>query len=417
MKKSYIIFAAAAAVMTAIGCTKDDSLREAPESSLLSAVRDGYFETKVSSFGDQDLDQLMHSLYFSESKTLPLTVTFNGRDKSGKTVTADFNGSARMEIRFNIYPIHCFSSTTSTAEEGDYYFVEQVTTMCSESAYSRMDKSITVGKDPSRCCGFYLKGLKMNAVLCDAEGRQVGTFRQTPVPVTSTGSTTHTSGFDFSLSGGFSGITGAVPTLNGTIGYSKSSAAEISDLTVSNTHDNQGTVSFAYSVQNLPKKGDTYPPAVAVHTLDLPSAWIWFVPKASGDQEYTVKMSLSDIVYRAHLWWGYSYFETFETKGGGIDFTFNIPAPVREATGTIIVKNNSTGSYFTNPSVRNLTTGETVSDTTNGAYGPGQQFSAVIHEGTYSVSIESDGERKTLRKQYTLNLSESGTVQAFAFDE
>lgn len=415
MKKTFIICALSVFLLT-LGCSKDDSFRETPESDLPSSVRDGYFQTKVTSDGDSDLDQLMHSLYFSKAQSLPLSATFDGKDKQGRSVTVGFNGNVQAEIRFNIYPIHCFSSSGTTADEGDYYFVEQVTTLCSKTAYSRKDKTIDVGRDPSKCTGFYLKELKMDATLCDASGKQVGSFRQAPVPATSTGSTTHTKGFDFSLSGGFSGISPAVPMLNGTIGYSKSSAAEISDLTVSNTHNNQGKVEFTYSVHNLPKKGQSYPPAVAINTLDLPAAWIWFVPQASGDQEYTVKMTLSNVVYRAHLWWGLSYFEGYDAKATGMEFTFNIPAPNRVATGTIIIMNNSTDSFFTNPEIKNIRTGETVTDTTNGAYGPGQQFTAVIPEGTYSISILSNGERKTLRKQYTLRLSESGSVQAYAFD-
>lgn len=421
MKKSLIIPALLAVLLTC-ACNKDLPSQDSPsmdipDTGILSAVRDGYFKTSLRFAGNEDLDQLMRSLYFSSTQSIPLTTTFSGKDKNDRTVNVDFTGNANVEIRFNIYPIHCFSSTGSAPDEGDYYFVEQVTTLCSEPAYSRKDKTIYVGKDQSKCCGFYLKGLKMNAVLCDSDGNQVGSFRQTPVPATSTGSTVHTSGFDFSLSGSFSGTSMGLPMLNGSIGYSKSSAAEISDLTVSNTHDNQGTVSFAYTIQNLPKKMETYPPAVAVHTLDLPAAWIWFVPKASGNQEYTVTMSLENIVYGCHLWWGFSYFESFSSKAASVDFSFNIPAPRRIATGTIIVKNNSKDSFFTNPEVKNVTTGETTSDTTNGAYGPGQEFSAVIPEGTYSVSFLSNGEKKTLRKQYTLKLSESGTVQAFAFDE
>lgn len=421
MKKSFIIPVTLAALLIC-ACDKDNPSQDMPfqgnpDNGLLSSVRDGYFQTKVNPVGDENLDQLMHSLYFSKTQSLPVSVTFTGKDKDDRKVEQEFKESAKVEIRFDIYPIHCFSSTDASTDEGDYYFVEQVTTFCSEPAYSRQDKTITIGRDQNHCCGFYLKGLKMDAVLCDVDGNQVGTFKQTPVPATSTGNTVHTSGFDFSLSGGFSGISPAFPMLNGSIGYSKSSAAEINDLTVSNTHDNQGSVRFSYTIQNLPRKRETYPPAVAIHSLDLPAAWIWFVPDASGDQDYTVKMSLKDITYRTHLWWGLSYYETYDAKAPEVDFSFDIPAPRRVATGTIIVKNNSKDAFFTNPEIMNVATGEKFCDMTNGAYGPGQQFTAVIPEGSYTVSLQSAGERRTLRKQYTLNLSESGTVQAFAFDE
>lgn len=412
------LFTMLLAALLASSCTRDVlGPEEEPiqESGLLSAVRDGYFQTKVSAVGDENLDQLMRSLYFSKIQSLPLSVEFNGGSKK-----VPFSANASVEIRFNIYPIHCFSSAQSVADEGDYYFVEQVTTLCSGPAYIKKDESVNIDAQQNYCTGFYLTGLKMEATLTDAQGKQAGTFRQVPVPATSTGGTTQTEGFDFTLSGGFSGASPMVPTLSGSIGYSKSSAAEIQDLKVSNTHDNQGTVRFAYSVQNLPDGKVILPPAVASYALDLPAAWIWFVPKTSGDQEYTVKMSLSDIVYRAHLMCastiGYNFY-AYDTPAAGIDFSFSIPAPNRVDTGTVIVRNNSKDQFFTNPEIRDVKTGKTVSDQTNGAYGPGQEFSAVLPEGTYAISVQSGGEKKTLKKQYTLKLSESRSIQAFVYDE
>ena len=417
MKKTSLLVAIFATVL-ASGCSKSDEIfyEESPvqKTELLSSVRDGYFQTKVSTDGDWDIDQLMRSLYFSKIQQVPLSVSYSS--------SVTFTGNASVEIRFNIYPIHCFSSEESMADEGDYYFVEQVTTMCSGPAYTRQDKEIHIDGQKNYCTGFYLKGLKMEAILTDSLGNQVGSFRQVPVPATSTGSTTHTAGFDFSLSGGFSGATPGIPTLSGSIGYSKSSAAEIHDLKVTNTHDNKGTVSFAYDLQNIPEKELLPLPPVSIYALDLPAAWIWFIPNTSGSQEYTVKMNLTDIVYRTHLKYnpvvgtGWAWRIT-DTPAASMEFSFNIPAPNRVDTGTIIVRNNSSDQFFTNPEIQNVQTGEILSDMTNGAYGPGQEFTAVLPEGTYAISVQSGGVKKSLRKQYTLDLSESRNIQAFVYDE
>lgn len=248
------------------------------------------------------------------------------------------SGKGNITINLNVCPAHGFGDS---AEDGyDYYIVQSQLSVESNSMYSGnfIKKH---GGVKARICGFYLKRLKYDLTLTNADGSVAGEFCTVPLPATVAGSTTYSDAFNFNVSGCLSG-TADGSMVGAGLSYSKSVENTIPDVSLFNNH-HDNVVSYELSMGNLPhylsKIAISDPPQSAVSTLDINSSWVWRVKVPDGSPNiYKVSFNIRDLVYGASYMYSSSadYHDLEFAIPDASGFMF-LPSPGRVATGKVSI--------------------------------------------------------------------------------
>ena len=361
---------------------------------------------------------------FDESSFLEesnLYTTFSGHLKKEITKVKlskhDYlEGDYSVDVQVKVNPLHGFGQNGFTAT--DYYLVTSSVSVASGKMYSG-NFTKKHGGVKARICGFYLKSLGSDISIVDSTGASVGRFVQVPTPETVIGSTTYTTGWNFSIGGGITG--GTAPALSLKTGYSTSSSTSrtISDCDVLNRHKGN-TASYDYIINHLPRYTSlsiTDPPLVATSTITFYSQWVWAVPTADFDTKtkYKVKIGLSDFVY------GASYFYSSGADYHDLEFpidvtavTRDLPIPNRCPTGKLELTNEVEGTFLTNVKLKNKSLPGTKEYTSTSVYGYGNTCSMFLVTGEYELQCDIKnqlGTTQTSKYNGTVKVTTGGTVK------
>lgn len=228
-----------------------------------------------------------------------------------------------IDFAYSVYPLYSFRANGSSA--GDYYIVEGTFTVHNAQMYNG-SWTQKHGGVKSHLCGFYLKKFEVKNTLCAIDGTDLTDVKfpsqGTPVPETTIGSTSYSSGFSWSISGSISGgKKGGAPefsgTLSGNIGWNNTESRSVSDLTI-NEDSSDGKVGYVFDVNNTPHRSSvnkyTSVPSIASSDFTIHQSWIWYVP-LTADNDTTTEFVMRVWVkptYESYHW--YSSAADFSTS-------------------------------------------------------------------------------------------------------
>ncbi len=295
-------------------------------------------------------------------------------------------GQAYMEFFCSVIPLYAFKSTRSNYA-GDFYIVDATFSVDSKDMYSGVNKVYWVTDQwHDLVSGFYLTGYVLEITLLDSNGNEVAaTFPKGPSPTTTIGSTTYTSGVDWSFQSALSGgTTGGNLTAAGGCSYNSSEKRTIEDITIEEKSTGKGKVIYSIDINNLPKK-PAEPPLISSSTMDFHFSWVWQVDNTKEfdtttgykmkveykNLGYTVKTNSNDQVY-----WDWA------THG---KTTLDLPIPNRVPSSNVIFENSENDFmhhvYFIDL-VHPLSYGDGTS-----VYSKGQAFEVSLPEGKYGLTF------------------------------
>ncbi len=344
---------------------------------------------------------------FWEESSLYTTYTDNVREEITKVKASKHDyleGEFAVDVQLKVTPMHGFKSSESEAM--DYYLMTSTVSVASGKMYTG-NFSKKHGGVNARICGFYLKSLSSNIYILNTSGAPVGRFVQVPTPETVVGSTSYTTGWNFSIGGGITG--GTAPMISSSTGFSISSSSSrtISDCDVLSRHEGS-TVGYDYVINNLPRLKSnkiTDPPLVSTSTISFYSQWVWAVPVGDYDvkTKYRVMIDLCNLVY------GASYFYTGSVDYHDLEFvrknysvTKDLPMPNRAPTGKFNLTNTEDGTFMTNVRLYNKSYPETGSYKDESVYGYGNTCSLFLVAGDYDLQCDIKGTNgKTRTRNYS----------------
>lgn len=313
--------------------------------------------------------------------------------------------SGTIDVAYSIYPLYSFRENGSSA--GDYYIVEGTFTVHNNQMYNG-SWTKKHGGVKARLCGFYLKKFEVANTLCETNGTAVPGVKfpsqGTPVPETTIGATSYSSGFQWSIGGAVSGgMLGSDPqfsvTLNGSVGWNNSETRTVSDLTI-NKDSPDGKVGYVFDINNRPHtsggKKHTDVPSIASSDFTIHQSWIWYVPSTvdSDTKEFAMSVWVKP-TYEAYHW--YSSAADFSTSSwddavpeAGRKFQVALLKPNRIPKGTFELR--STGPEFKYMSEIKIwkessSTSKDPDYTVAGSYYNGEKASAELPVGRYKVQV------------------------------
>lgn len=325
-------------------------------------------------------------------------------------------GEFAVDVQLKVTPMHGFKSSESEAM--DYYLMTSTVSVASGKMYTGNFSKMHGGVN-ARICGFYLKSLSSNIYILNTSGAPVGRFVQVPTPETVVGSSSYTTGWNFSIGGGITG--GTSPMISSSTGFSISSSTSrtVSDCDVLSRHEGS-TVGYDYVINNLPRfKSNkiTDPPLVSTSTINFYSQWVWAVPAEDHDvkTKYRVAIDLYNLVY------GASYFYTGSIDYHDLEFAQkkysvikDLPLPNRSPTGKFELTNSEDGTFITNVRLYNKSYPETGSYKDESVYGYGSTCSLFLTTGDYELQCDikgTNGKTKTQNYSGLVRVTTGGTVK------
>ena len=348
--------------------------------------------------------------------------------------------SGTIDIAYSVYPLYSFQANGGSA--GDYYIVDGTFTVHNDQMYNG-SWTKKHGGVRARLCGFYLKKFEVKNTLCTIDGAVFSGVKfpsqGTPVPETTIGSTSYSSGFQWSIGGSLSGgMLGKDPqisgTLNGSIGWNNSETRTISDLTI-NQNSPGGQVGYVFDVNNRPhtsggKKYTSVPP-IASSDFTIHQSWIWYVP-STGDND-TKEFAMSIWVkptYESYRW--YSSASDFSTSSwddalpeGDRTFRVKLLKPNRIPKGVLeLVNTKPEQKYMTDIRIwkEGASTSAAPDYTIPGSF-RGKAATIELPEGRYRVQVKLGASADALKAYHTpstveIRLAETTSVDAgFDFAE
>ncbi len=306
-------------------------------------------------------------------------------------------GTYKFTATAKVTPLHGFSSSAGGAM--DYYIVKLSVRVESAGMYSGNFTKMH-GLVKARICGYYLRSLGFTAWMTDSNSLPVknAVFIQTPVPETTVGATSYSTGTDFSLAGGLTAGTKPGATFKAGVSFSNSQSHTISDSYLLSKHK-EADVHYDFVINNLP----TYhalkisnPPEVSTSTAEFTTQWIWGIPTPDKDSktQYKVNLLFSDYSY------GASYFYSSKADYHDLVFDlpstlhkFNLPVPNRWPTGKLDITNNVKGTHISDITLKN----DSYEHKDDGAYESGKTVSFYLPVGEYTLTCkikENDSQNK-----------------------
>lgn len=365
----------------ALACEKDDA--------YFPTIGDGSSATVV----DNELLEAshIHSEEKFEIKDLPVFVS----DKYSKSYS--MSGTAFFEQNYSVTPLYAFK-TAEGGYVGDFYLVDATFSVASEGMYSEPYKVEWKNISTNYVSGFFLTGYQIEITLTDSKGGQAEVlFDQVPAPGTTIGSTTYSSGVSWSFD---TALTGGTKGGNLSLGYgcsvSESKTRTISDLSITSNYRRDGRVDYSLSVQNLPNNVNYMPPLISRKTFDFHTSWVWQVPSTAEKDtvsQYKMSVKLSSLNFKLDYYITVSDNAHVENKGKSFskDFTFNLPVPNRIPVGNLVLENSVKGTYVSDVTFIDASTGKVYNDATESCYSYSQKRKVCLPEGNYKLKFKVDG--------------------------
>ncbi len=297
-------------------------------------------------------------------------------------------GDYKFTATAKVTPLHGFSSSAGGAM--DYYIVKLSVRVESGKMYKGNFTKMH-GMVKARICGYYLRSLGFTAWMTDSNSLPIknAVFIQTPVPETTVGATSYSTGTSFSLAGGLTAGTKPGLTYKAGVSFSNSQSHTISDANLLSKHKG-ADVHYDFVINNLPSYSPikiNNPPEVSTATAEFNTQWIWGVPTPDKDSktQYKVNLLFSDYSY------GASYFYSSNVDYHDLVFDlpstlhkFKLPIPNRWPTGKLDITNNVKGTHISNITLKK----DDYEHKDDGAYESGRTFTTYLPVGEYTLTCK-----------------------------
>ena len=276
--------------------------------------------------------------------------------------------SSTVEYDITVVPVYAFQETSPGNTGGDYYIIKMNAIshnkdMCSDT-FQRHYIPPFFGTE-TYGFPFHLREMEMTLQLEDRTSNPIDanniSFFHDPVPQSTQGSTTYTSGFSTSFSFNANvGFMGTLPMGNLTLGpnftWSNSTSTTMSDLMIElNTNMSTRSVNYRYKLNEnaIGYKDDLEKciPACARTDRYDKASWCWHVNNTKDDSDENLWLAVTinpkyGVVYRHCTWWAEKQLIDAGSPltNGGI--VFRLKAPDRTRKGFISLKSTNS-NYMT----------------------------------------------------------------------
>ena len=351
-----------------------------------------------------DIPKLDISTYFAE---VSYAYDFNLRhqlEKAASSKPDSLIGSGTIMLTIKEYPLYVFDVPDQGASVGEYYIIDGTIEARNNDLWH--PDQFTHGKCASRLVGYYMENINMEAMLVNGEDSlkelKNVKFAKEPIPTTSSGSTTYTEGFNWSINGSVSGkFTANEKGLGGEIGasvgfqvgWSNSQSTTLENCTATVKTHGESAVGYQFDIHNIQNKmkwEDDWArryPDLCRGTFSRKICWIWRLPPGSNDirndhehEAFLMKVKLG-AKYGAYSWWRGG------SKGHKHQFTVNgktewlpLEAPSHASFGYIALQN---AHDYTLANIKIVHGNDTV--VVPNAYFKDQEAKKAVKTGTYSV--------------------------------
>ena len=270
--------------------------------------------------------------------------------------------SSTIEMDVNVIPIYAYNATNDPEDAGDYYYFK--CTMVAHNAPLFSTRSIYHGGVETYYHAFYMRDFRYRFSLIGPDGNPCSSsydvvFEHYPVPETTQGQTSYTSGFSKALNvSGNAGVangkfTGGI-TVGGTWTWSDSQTRQMSDTRVELVTDaTTKSILWSNHIENLQEDDDVNKavPAIARTDQRWESSWCWHVKGLKDGDKTRFCLRVEMLPY-----FGYTYrHTTWYAEGhicqttGEVQFpyaTFAMGAPDREEKGVVKITNTDSERYM-----------------------------------------------------------------------
>lgn len=316
--------------------------------------------------------------------------------------------SGSFDLDVYVTPYYAYNETNQPGVGGDYYFVRTRINTHNKNMYGLYKEWHGAVRTWAHI--FYLNELSVVStpyLIKNPDGYEVNMpltssdveFFNTPVPTTTSNSTTYTSGFTKALNiSGQGGVNGgklvAQVTVGGTWTWSDSRSVAISDLKVEmNTGERNRSVHHKYILCNVQEEDETNDAVPAIGRTDRidESSWCWHIKFNNDDNVKTnFGMTLKTTTVFGYEWRHATW--NCEGEHSSTSKTFDdvivFKAPNRMRSGCIELNSTqSTGRYITNLAIRKVSNDEVVA-TFKGASGTDNKVLRQVNVGKYNVTYD-----------------------------
>lgn len=373
-------------------------------------------EAEMADRADNETYDVKSHLY---ANRIAKTFTYNVRERTNKVAWSDTDyatGSLTITVLYTIYQFHVYEGRVSS---GNYYLVEQSTTLANDAMF-RGEQSCWHGGIRSVWMAFWCKDFSFSTELLDDQGQPANVrfiADAPPRPNTFIGSTTYTEGFDFSLTATAGvGLStkgyGFYADVSPSFGYTSDAIRKEADYdVVSNCDDRIAAWGLVFH-NNEPSYGGSVKWNAGSSqsyrgTTRLESRWIWYEADAKDNDNknpYSIR-------FKARAEYGTSAFtitgattEYHSYTEGVTEYTHKLDISTETRTyGRLNLKNDFTDKYISNIRVINYDT-EEVEATISESFAPGSvaYLGSFLTKGNYVVTFMAGEERQ----QYVYSLNE-----------
>jgi len=311
--------------------------------------------------------------------------------------------SGQIDVKITSYPLYAFQDQAS---RGDYYIVSLIITAHNEQMYAG-NWTQKHGGVSTRLCGFYMEKLQVTTEILNTNFSAVSgagfASGGNPVPTTTIGSTSYTSGFSWTLGGSITGQVGTNnsigATVNAGITFSDSETRIISDLDIKNNWLGS-TVNYTYVFNNLPyyQNLKIQVPALLYRTnAEFRQDWIWRLPNTSDHsaEKFVLKNTITPQYGSCHFFSSGAdmvWHEWYDAVQGNNYFTYTLTPPSRVPTGQLRINNAFTdGRTFTDIRIwkeSSPTTGNP-DYIISSSFAQGQMMTKDLPVGSYKIQLKA----------------------------
>ena len=310
---------------------------------------------------------------------------------------------SRVQIIYDILPFYSYEMNDEDCR-GDFYFVSMTVKAYNGPMYGVYSKHH--GLVPTYAHIFYGKEITVKTGLsCNAE------LEKTPMPETSNGKTTVSSGFswDANIKGQFGKYAGS-KNLAGTVGASfnweSSTKQTVNDQEIKMSTLSSGEVDYTFQCKNTHKsdKTDKAVPPIARGDQIREASWCWRVPGTKdNDTATSFNMKISAEMRFGYMWrhttWDCEGNED-SAKLGSADITITLDPPNRLRMGLVSFRSTNS-NYIKNVKVLDSDGNAIASRETALAKDATAEFQ--LQEGIYSIEFEVyDGDTSELQGKYLI---------------
>ena len=325
--------------------------------------------------------------------------------------------SGQIDVKITVYPLYAFQDQ---AARGDYYIVSLTVIAHNDQMYAG-NWTQKHGGVSVRLCGFYMQKLQVTTDILNSDLNSVSgagfAAGGTPVPATTIGKTSYTTGFSWSLGASVTGQVGSSNTIGATVSggvtFSNSDTREISDLDVSNI-SLQSVAEYKYIFNNLPYYQNLkihVPALLYISNAEFRQDWIWRLPHTNdySTEKFILKNSIATEYGSCHFFSSgadMKWNDWTDAVQGKSFFTYELTPPNRVPTGLLRIKNAFTDNRtFTDIRIwkdSSPTTGNPDYIISN-SFAQGQTMTKDLPVGSYKIQLKAGLTASSLETFHLIN--------------